>query len=190
MTRTRAVVMRGMLAALAGAVVMGCARTSVGEGALAVAPARTSGPLREIDQPCNAANAALTGPVRDIPFDNLAFQVPERWIPLFKGINEIDFDLLRTGEEMHVWKGGSWTFPSVIPMNTASCEIEVGGQPVKVQATMLQQSPRIYRVDVAWVPPVDGQFLFMQLLTRRVDRLQQVRGVIESVKLAERAASR
>lgn len=181
----------GVVAALVCMAVAGCARTSVGAGALNVAPARTAadGPLREIDQPCNSANAALSGPVRQIPFDGIAFTVPERWIPQFKGINDIDFDLLRTGEEMHVWKGGSWTFPSVLPMNTASCEIEVAGMPVKVQATILQQSPRFYRVDVAWVPPIGGQFLFMQLITRRVDRLQQVRGVIESVRITDRASA-
>ncbi|MCC7053953.1 MAG: hypothetical protein IT355_11885 [Gemmatimonadaceae bacterium] len=183
---------RTALAALTlGAVTMlGCARTSVGNGALTAAPARTSGTLREIDQPCNAANAAIAGPVRQIPFDNLAFTVPERWIPQFKSINEIDFDLLRTGEEMHVWKGGSWTFPSVLPMNAASCEVEVGGMPVKVQATLLREAPRLYRVDVAWVPPMGGQFLFMQLITRREDRLRQVRGVIESARQVERAAAR
>ena len=184
--------MTQVVAVLAGVLMAGCAKTAVGAGALNVAPARTvaDGPLREIDQPCDAANASIAGDVQQIPFDNLAFTVPARWIPQFKGINEIDFDLRRTGEEMHVWKGGSWTFPSVLPMNTATCELEVGGMPVKVQATMLRAAPRLYRVDVAWVPPMGGQFLFMQMVTRRDDRLKEIRGVIESVRQVERAAAR
>ena len=181
-----------VLTVLASVVVAGCAKTAVGAGALNVAPARTvaDGPLREIDQPCSAANATFAGPVQQIPFDNLAFTAPERWIPLYKSVNEIDFDLRRTGEEMHVWKGGSFTFPSVLPLNTATCELEIGGMPVKVQTTILRQAPRLYRVDVAWVPPMGGQFLFMQMVTRRDDRLKEIRGVIESVRQVERAASR
>jgi hypothetical protein len=183
MTRTTNVVL-----ALTGMLVLGCARAST--GAVAVSQPLGTDLLREIDQPCNAANVTITGAARNIPFDNTEFSVPQRWIPLFKSVNDIDFDLRRTGEEVHVWKGGSWTFPTVLPMNTTSCELQVANMGVKVQTTMLVQSPRLYRVDVTWAPLFDGQHLYMQMTTRFPENLKQMRGVIESVRPMERAAMR
>ena len=38
-----------------------------------------------------------------------------------------------------------------------------------------------YRVDAAWQPPVEGLF-YMQLQTRLVVQLRQMRGIVESVR--------
>ena len=39
-----------------------------------------------------------------------------------------------------------------------------------------------HRVDAAWEPPVDGQVFYMQLQTRLVAQLRQMRGIVESVR--------
>ena len=39
-----------------------------------------------------------------------------------------------------------------------------------------------YRVDAAWEPPVEGPVFYMQLQTRLVAQLRQMRGIVESVR--------
>ena len=40
----------------------------------------------------------------------------------------------------------------------------------------------LYRVDVTWQPLIDGQYFYMQLQTRYVEHLRQMRGMIEAVR--------
>jgi hypothetical protein len=152
-------------------------------------PASVDARAREIDAPCDPANGTLAGPVRAISFEPVEFRAPTRWVPNYRTINDMDFDLQRTGAELNVWKGGEFIFLPVIPLNTSSCEIVRGDATIKIRTTVLVQGIRQYRVDVSWSPVIGGQHLYMQLLTRFPEHLSQMRGVIESVKIPVRTAS-
>jgi hypothetical protein len=105
-------------------------------------------------------------------------------------VNDIDFNLIRTGSVLHVWKGSEFVFLPVLPMNTASCEITVESATVKIRSTMLQPGIATYRADVSWALPVGGQFVYMQMITRYPEHLRQLRGVIESVRFPVSTAAR
>jgi hypothetical protein len=155
-----------------------------------IPPAIVGAGARVIDAPCDPANGLQADPQRAISFDPIEFRVPSRWIPNYRTINDVDFDLQRTGAELNVWKGGAFTFPTVIPLNTSACEIVRGDAVITVHTTVLVQGIRRYRVDVSWSPLVDGQHFYMQLQTQFPEHLAQMRGVIESVKLPVRTAAR
>ena len=138
--------------------------------------------VRAIDEPCSTANTTLAGAVRSISLPPMEFKVPKQWVPDWKGVNDVDFNLIRTGSTLHVWKGSEFIFLPVLPLNTASCEITVENATVKIRTTMLQQGITTYRADVSWALPVGGQYVYMQLLTRYPEHLRQLRGVIEGVR--------
>ena len=159
-----------------------CARPSI--------PAiSTSADTRAIDATCDASNATLRGSVRRVPFEPIAFAVPSRWIPEYGTLNDLSFDLRRTGSALRVWKGGEFTFAPVLPINTVECQLVRGDTTIRIRTTMLVESIRSYRVDVSWSPAIDGQRLYMQLQTRFPEHLAQLRGVIESVGVARQASS-
>ena len=159
-----------------------CARPSI--------PAiSTSDATRAIDATCDASNATLRGSVRRVPFEPIAFSVPSRWIPEYGTLNDLSFDLRRTGSALRVWKGGEFTFAPVLPINTVECQLVRGDTTIRIRTTMLVESIRSYRVDVSWSPAINGQRLYMQLLTRFPEHLAQLRGVIESVGVARDASS-
>ncbi len=165
--------------------VAGCASAAI--------PAARTGddaPLRPLDEPCNAANAALVGPTRMTSFEPLEFPVPERWAPNYATINDIDFNLLKSGATLHVWKGSEFVFRPVLPLNSVQCEVARGDTTITIRTTMMPQGFTFYRVDVTWAPQIDGQHLYMQLNTRFPEHLKQIRGVIEGVRFPERAAAR
>jgi hypothetical protein len=159
-----------------------CARSSI-------PPAIVGAGARDIDAPCDPANGRLAEPVRRIDFEPLEFSVPTRWIPNYRTINDIDFNLQRTGAELNVWKGGEFIFNPVLPINSAECEIVRGDTTIKVRTTAFVQFIREYRVDVSWSPPIGGQHFYMQLATRFPEHLKQIRGVIESVKVPVQTAT-
>ncbi len=163
----------------------------VGCASAAIPAARTGSDtaLRTIDEPCSAANVALAGPTRLTSFDPLEFPVPSRWVPNFTTINDLDFNLQKTGAVLHVWKGSEFIFRPVLPINTTQCELARGDTTITIRTTMLVQGITSYRVDVTWAPPIGGQHVYMQLITRFPEHLKQIRGVIEGVRFPVRAAS-
>ncbi len=159
-----------------------CARPAI--------PPALSGPnLRPIDEPCNIANATLEGTTRMISLPPVEFPVPSRWIPEFRSLNDVDFNLQRTGAVLNVWKGSEFIFKPVLPLNSAECELARGDTTIKIRTTMIVEGITNYRVDVSWKPQVGGQHVYMQLQTRFPDHLRQIRGVIEGVRFVDRAAS-
>lgn len=173
----------GKAGMLASALVMAtaCARPMI-------QPAVTDGNLRPIDEPCNAANAVLAGPTRSMAFDPAEFPVPARWLPYFKSLNDLDFDLQKSGAVLNVWKGSEFIFKPVLPINTTECELARGDTTIKIRTTMLVQGITNYRVDVSWKPLIGGQNMYMQLQTRFPEHLKQIRGVIDGVRFPVRAA--
>ncbi|MDZ7632638.1 MAG: hypothetical protein U5K74_15145 [Gemmatimonadaceae bacterium] len=82
-----------------GLLTVGCVVVALTLGACAGAriPApRTGADVRPVDEPCNAANTRLEGATRMMSFDPIEFAVPARWIPEFKSLNDLDFNLQRT----------------------------------------------------------------------------------------------
>ena len=164
------------------ALLAACARPSI--------PAiSTSAATRAIDATCDASNATLGGSVLRVPFEPIAFAVPSRWIPEYGTLNDLSFDLRRTASTLRVWKGGEFIFAPVLPINTVECQLVRGDTTIRIRTTMLVESIRSYRVDVSWSPAINGQRLYMQLLTRFPEHLAQLRGVIESVGVARDAPS-
>ncbi len=144
---------------------------------------------RPIDEPCRDANATFSVPVKPIRLDPLAFAVPSRWQQRFTSINDVDFSMFRVGAELNVWKGASFAFPPVLPLNTAQCEIERDGSVITIRTTVITTGVRSYRVDVSWSRMVQDQYVYMQLHTRFPEHLQQIRAVIESVRFPELAST-
>lgn len=159
-----------------------CARATI-------PPAMTGSAIRPIDEPCNPANATIDGPTRLISLDPAQFTVPARWIPDFRTLNDIDFNLQRTGAVLNVWKGSEFIFTPVLPLNTVECVVARGDTAIKIRTTMIVEGITNYRVDVSWKPQIGGQYLYMQLQTRFPENLKQIRGVIEGVRFPVRAAS-
>lgn len=173
----------GLTHALMVLAVAGCARPMVPQVAVGDTP-------REINAPCDPANASLTGAARRIEFEPLLFQVPARWVPDYESRNTVNFDLLKTNSTLQVWKGGEFVFTPIVPRNTVQCELTKGDTTITIRTTVLTQGITSYRVDVSWKPLIDGQNLYMQLQTRFPEHLREIRGVIESVgELPRRAAS-
>lgn len=175
---------RKRMAVLAAMAVIGaaCARPKIPQAIVGAG-------ARDIDQACNPDNAPLAGPVRMTPFGPAEFPVPENWIPNFKNLNELDFDLRRTGAELNVWKGGDFIFTPVLPINSVQCDIARGDTIINIRTTVLLDGIRRYRVDVSWSPTFEGQHLFMQLHTRFPEHLRQIRGVIDGVRFPVQTAS-
>ncbi len=159
-----------------------CARATI-------PPAMTGATIRPIDEPCNPANGTIEGPTRMISLSPLEFTVPARWIPDFRTLNDIDFNLQRTGAVLNVWKGSEFIFTPVLPLNSAECTITKGDTAIRIRTTMIVQGITNYRVDVSWKPQIDGQYLYMQLQTRFPENLKQIRGVIDGVRFPVRTAS-
>jgi hypothetical protein len=154
-----------------------------------IPPAMTGATIRPIDEPCNPANGTLEGPTRNISLSPLEFAVPERWIPDYQTLNNIDFNLQLTGAVLNVWKGSKFVFTPVLPLNSAECTLTKGDTAIKIRTTMIVEGITNYRVDVSWEPRIDGQHLYMQLHTRFPQNLKQIRGVIEGVRFPVTTAS-
>ena len=154
-----------------------------------IPPAIVGVGAREIDEPCNPANGTLASSTNIATFGPAELPVPEKWIPYFKNLNELDFDLRQLDGQLSVWKGGKFAFSSMLPINSAACDIERGDTTISIRTTVLVDGIRRYRVDVSWAPMIDGQYMYMQLQTRSVAHLRELRGVIEGVRFPVRAAT-
>ena len=54
------------------------------------------------DVRCLESEAAGFRAARAVPFELLVFQVPSRWVPQYGTLNELSFDLRRTGSVLRV----------------------------------------------------------------------------------------
>jgi hypothetical protein len=152
--------------ALAAVALTGCLRRFV--------PAPFGTPLDEV---CNPMNGNLAGRVDTIPFGPARLQVTKGWTTTLA--TPQDLTLRRVDAELNVWRGARFVFPAIEPRNAVRCSFSRGDTTVSIQATRLNGFN--YRVDVSWTPLIDGQHFYMQLQTRYVEHLKQMRGMVEAV---------
>ena len=164
--RHRVIVILTMLAA-AGALT-GCFRQFV--------PAPFGTPL---DAVCDPRNGELTGDTDRFRLAPAVIQVPRGWTTSERGPQEML--LTRIDAELTVWRSAnSFVFPAIEPRNAVRCTFTRGDTAVAIQATRLNGFN--YRVDVHWQRPIDGLQFYMQLQTRYIEHLRQMRGIVESVR--------
>jgi hypothetical protein len=154
-------------ALLAASMLSGCVHRFV--------PAPFGTPLDEV---CNPMNGVLSGETVPHSLAPAVFSVPKGWSRGEPRVQEVQ--LTRIDAELVFWRGGQFIFPAIPSRNGVRCTIQRGDTVVSIQAARV--SGFDYRVDVAWQPPIDGQLFYMQLQTRYVDHLKQMRGIIESVR--------
>lgn len=163
MSRRRAV----LVSLAAAATLSGCVRQFV------AAPFGT--PLDEVCNPMNGATKAALD----------TFTVGTAVVPVTKGWqarwdSPQDLQLTRLDTDLSVWQGGRFIFPVNEPRTSVRCTINRGDTTISIQATRL--TGLTYRVDATWQPLIDGQHFYMQLQTRYVDQLKNMRGIIEAVR--------
>ena len=152
---------------IAAAALAGCARRFV--------PAPFGTPLDEV---CNPINGTLSLPLDTVIFGPARVSIAKGWTT--NDVSAQEMELHRIDAELNLWRGARFTFPSAEPRNAVRCTLTRGDTTVNIQATRLNGFN--YRVDVSWQPAIEGQFFFMQLRTRYVEHLRQMRGTIESVR--------
>ncbi len=155
------------VAVLAVAVLGGCLRTFV--------PAPAGTPLDEL---CNPANGLLRVPLDTIAFGNALVVITKGWTTRVNTAQ--DLELRRIDAELNVWRGNRFNFPAIEPRSAVRCTLARGDTTIRIQATRMPGFN--YRVDVSWDPRIDGQYFYMQLQTRYVEHLRQMRGMIEGVR--------
>ncbi|MDZ7632640.1 MAG: hypothetical protein U5K74_15155 [Gemmatimonadaceae bacterium] len=138
-------------------------------------PAPAGTPLDEV---CNPLNGALSVPLDTISFGRAQVVVTKGWTT--RSNTAQDLELGRIDAELNVWRGNRFVFPAIEPRSAVRCSLARGDTTISIQATRL--SGFNYRVDVSWDPPIDGQYFYMQLQTRYVEHLRQIRGMIEAVR--------
>lgn len=139
------------------------------------APAPFGTPL---DEACNPTNGTLK-----VALDT--FAVGTAMVPVTKGwtsqyTTAQDLSLTRLDAELNVWQGRRFQFSGIEPRNAVRCTLKRGDTTISIQATRLNGFN--YRVEAAWQPLIDGQYFYMQLQTRYVEHLRQMRGMIEAVR--------
>ena len=133
---------------------------------------------RAIDAPCNPSNDVLAGPTRSMRVADAEVLVPSAWTASYANMN--DLRLTRSSATLRIWKGVDAVFPPMLPANATECQIERGDTVIVIRTEMAPD--RTFRVDARWSPLIDGQHFFMQLRTRVVSQLGDVRGIIVSTK--------
>lgn len=158
----------------------------VGFGALIVVAA-LSGCVRQfvsapfgtpLDEVCNPINGTFTVPLDTFRFGSAAVSAAKGWTTSLATAQELE--LRRIDGELTVWRGSRFVFPALQPRNSVRCSLARGDTTINIQATRLNGFN--YRVDVAWEPLINGQYFYMQLDTRYVEHLRQMRGIIENVR--------
>ncbi|MBC7844675.1 MAG: hypothetical protein H7099_20375 [Gemmatimonadaceae bacterium] len=152
---------------LAAAMMAGCARRFV--------PAPFGTPLDEV---CNPINGTLTADVDTFRVGTAVVPVTRGWLSRYA--NSQDLQLTRIDAELNIWQGSRFLFPTVEPMNAVRCTLARGDTSITIQATRLNGFN--YRVEASWQPRIAGQYFYMQLQTRYVEHLKQMRGMIEGVR--------
>jgi hypothetical protein len=156
-------------------------------GTLGVAACRTAGlpgPSasfeRPVDQPCNPANGTFTEPTREVGVGNAFVRVPRRYTARYE--SGYDLELLSPLTTIDVWQGGQFTFPLMTPAVSTECTISRGDTTITIRTVM--NNANDYRVDVIWAPTINNQFFYMQMATRSVSRLKEMRAFIETTRFA------
>jgi hypothetical protein len=142
-----------------------------------------------LDEVCNPMNGNLAGSLDTIAFGQALVPVPKGWTTSLA--TPQDLTLRRVDAELNVWRGSRFIFPAIEPRNAVRCAFSRGDTTVSIQATRLNGFN--YRVDVSWTPLIGGQYFYMQLQTRYVEHLRQMRGMVEAVSFPAdtvRAAAR
>ena len=145
-------------------------------------PAPMGTPLDEV---CNPNNGNLLVPLDSIRFGPSVVAVTKGWTT--SAVTAQDLQLRRIDAELSVWRGSQFIFPAIQPRNAIRCSIIRADTTISIQATRLNGFD--YRVDVSWEPLISGQYFYMQLQTRYVEHLRQMRGMIEAVTFPSDTAS-
>lgn len=138
-----------------------------------------------LDEPCSALNGELAGALDTFVVGPARVSVPKGWSPRYGSPR--DLTLTRMDAELNIWLGARFRFPAVPPRNAIRCTMMRGDTTIAVQA--VRTGALDYRVDVSWQPVIAGQQFYLQLQTRRVDQLKQLRGIIESVRFPADSSS-
>jgi len=150
-----------------GAILSGCLRTFV--------PAPFGTPLDEV---CNPVNGELSVPLDTFVVRVARVAVPKGWSS--QTVSAQELQLRRIDAELNIWSGARFVFPAHAPLNQIRCTLARGDTSVTLTATRVDAFS--YRVDAAWEPTIEGQFFYMQLQTRYVAQLRQMRGIVEAVR--------
>ena len=131
-----------------------------------------------LDEVCNPVNGNLNVPMDTFSVGSAVVPVTKGWLSRWDSPQ--DLQLTRMDTELSVWQGGRFLFPVNEPRNAIRCTINRSDTTIRIQATRV--SGMSYRVDVTWQPLIDGQYFYMQLQTRYVAQLKNMRGIIEAVR--------
>jgi len=151
----------------AAAMMSGCTRKFI--------PAPFGTPLDEV---CNPINGTFAVPLDTFQLGPVEVVTGKGWTTSLSTAQELE--LRRIDAELTAWRGARFVFPALEPRNAVRCSFARGDTTISIQATRLNGFN--YRVDVAWEPLVNGQYLYMQLQTRYVEHLRQMRGIVENVR--------
>lgn len=141
----------------------------------AFVPAPFGTPLDEL---CNPVNGELAPPVDTFVVGIAHVAVPRGWSS--QSVSAQELQLRRIDAELDIWSGARFVFPAHQPRNQIRCTIARGDTAVTLTATRVDAFN--YRVDASWEPSIEGQFFYMQLQTRYVAQLRQMRGILEAVR--------
>ncbi len=157
----------GLLLLGAAAVLSGCTRKFI--------PAPFGTPLDEV---CNPKNGTFAVPLDTFRVGPAEVVTGKGWTTNLSTAQELE--LRRIDAELTAWRGSRFVFPALQPRNAVRCSFARGDTTISIQATRLNGFN--YRVDVAWEPLINGQYFYMQLDTRYVEHLRQMRGIVENVR--------
>lgn len=138
-----------------------------------------------LDEVCNPVNGTLTVALDTFSVGPAIVPVTRGWLSRFDSSQ--DLSLTRIDAELNIWQGARFMFPVVEPGNAVRCTIARGDTAITIQATRLNGFN--YRVEASWHPMINGQYFYMQLQTRYVEHLKQMRGMIEAVRFPVDTAS-
>jgi hypothetical protein len=133
-----------------------------------------------LDEVCDPVNGVISGAADTVQFGQALIPVSKGWVTSSYLPN--DLTMRRIDAELNVWRGARFVFPALEPRNAVRCSLQKGDTTISIQAVRLTGFN--YRVDVSWEPLIDGQYFYMQLQTRYVAHLRQMRGTIESLRFA------
>ena len=131
-----------------------------------------------LDEVCNPMNGVLTTALDTFTVGKAIVPVTRGWLSRYS--NSQDLSLTRIDAELNVWQGTRFLFPVLEPRNSVRCTLARGDTAIMIQATRLNGFN--YRVEASWQPLIDGQHFYMQLQTKYVEHLRQMRGMIEAVR--------
>lgn len=155
------------IAVAAAAALSGCLRSFV--------PAPFGTPLDDV---CNPVNGELALPVDTFIVGIAHVAVPKGWST--QAVSSQELQLRRIDAALYIRSGSRFVFQAQQPRNQVRCTLARGDTAVTLTATRVDAFN--YRVDAEWEPSIEGQFFYVQLQTRQVAQLKQMRGIVEAVR--------